>query len=771
MADIGLDFQFLVDTPVSVFGLQKTAPYLRHDLAGLFGAFVGSDNIVATRPGVQMAGLRIVPEAGVLILESSQQKVPTTLAIVNFPSGSSSDWHEQFDNTSGVTALVMSNATWNNTFDVATNGSLDASSCFYARIGRGPATTPTSGSSVNGTNYFTTLSVGDQTPPSQAGDARPFSLFLLDGMPPFLQQGIPNPDGTDTWYWGPFGFNGIAGTSIRDCSKMFENNGRVVEIEWLPVPSSNTLVVTINNGQEVLIFRPDNSGVAVGTGLTYAYTQNLNVVSGPLRMTGQNGWAQFQYLPMQFSATGQLYSEEIDLPFVWQGNGGVYLPGAQIPDGAGFVGSIYPMDNTGIRVKYYIEVAGPDPVDGYVSISPVIPAIQMRIPPTYYVNATISAPVDLSSFIGEIEEHQWYDYRTGLVRSQLGVKFDNTNGNFSAFDGSHRACSFSRWLTYTGGGGLMQPYSAPVQFMTGWAGNEASIWKADPRREFDIVVSDNFFPEETKACGQLTYGDGWWINAWRRFLFNMRGRSDAFISDDFKLFDFGPNPPDCNGFKLPLGVATAPKVAPHPESKFLDALIELNDMDHSILFNDPWGVAQIMPYNPGVYVTPFRGYFNYSESGDINNIDFVTSMWRQRRIMISTADRRTGVGFFGPDPNAGRIQGTWLNADDIWPGFTGNVEGFANPLVKVSSWFIDPVFTAYYAWYALQKVTLPAVWEWCQGAYLPGLFALDRYAINDTGSDLNGTVFLSAEDITNRWSFKDPSVFGSTTRGRWLYNL
>jgi hypothetical protein len=318
----------------------------------------------------------------------------------------------------------------------------------------------------------------------------------------------------------------------------------------------------------------------------------------------------------------------------------------------------------------------------------------------------------------------------------------------------------------------MQPYSAPLPLVTGWIGQEGSVWKADPHRQFHAILEDNFYPESTVECGYLTYGDGWWINAWRRFLFNMRGRSDDFISDDFKLYDFGPRPPGCNGYMLPLGVATAARVAPNPEQTFLSALAELNDMDHSILFNDPYGVAGIMPYD---YVsqglTPFRGYFNYSESGDPDSADFLTSMWRSRQIQVSTADRRNSVAFFGPDPNKGRSQGTFLNMDDFFPGWTAAIDGFRRPLTKVSAYFIDPEFTAAWAEKALTKVTLPSVWEWVGGAYLPGLYCMDRIAINDTATDLSGTVFLAADDIRQRWDLHDTSVFGSTIRGRWLSNL
>jgi len=766
MPGIGLDFEFWVDTPARAFGIQKTPPFLRVDQAGNLAPSLLSDSTAVTRPGYQIAGLRIIPEAGVIILEPSPKLVDTAKGDYTFPSAGADDWIETDESTIGKQALKMKNSTAGHTFDIQSAAQLYKNSCFYLRVERGQITQNTDASAGS---YYTVIEVGGDAASDDSG-ARAFRLVLQSGYPAFLQAGIP--DGSGGWTWPTARVNGVEGLKVKDCATLFEEQNRILQIEWLPLPTRNALVVKLANGKETLVYRGENTEPIPGDGLSYRYTDNVSVPQGSFRMWGKNGTAGLSYLPMQFSGSGQILSEPIDLEFSYQGNGSVYLPGVELADGSGWTGQVYQTDDTGNRVQYYVEVTGASvDADGFSATSPVIPTMRMDIPPTFDYTATVGYAVNLAPYIASIEEHQWYDYKTGMVRTQLGIMFDNTYGDFSAFAGIHRAVQYLRWLTIEGAGGIMQPYTAPILFLTGWTGMEGTVWKADPRRTFHCIVEDNFWCEQDVDCGRLTYGDGWCIHAWRRFLMNMRGRSDSFISPNLKTCDFGPRPAGCPHLQLPMGVATAARVCPSPESKFLDALAELNEMDHSVLFNDPQGIADIMPYNPGVYQTPFRGYFNYGETGNPSSPDFLTSMWRSRKVQVNTADRRTSVSFFGPDPNSSRLQGTHYNIDDFIPGFTANIQGYRKPMTKVSKYLIDPEFTRKAARAAMQKVALPTVWEFNGGAFLPGLFALDRYAINDTGSDLLGTTYVSGEDITQVWDQRHPEVFGSQIRGRWMSNV
>jgi hypothetical protein len=484
---------------------------------------------------------------------------------------------------------------------------------------------------------------------------------------------------------------------------------------------------------------------------------------------GQNGWAHFQYLGMQFAPYGQLYSGEIDLPFVYQGNGSVSLGDSQIPDGFSYTYNIYPIDYTGTRLKYYISLdsGSSDPI----FVSPLITTIQLRIPPTYDYTSTIGRIVDISNKISEVQEKQGFDWRTMLVRTQVGIKFDNAHGDLSSFAGLHRAVQYSRNLEYQGNDGLMYPLSAPVPLLTGWGGQKGKITKADPLREFDTILDDNLWPLERCQAMILEPGDGWCCLAYMRYVMNMQGRSDDFISNDFKTCSFGVNPPACPHLKLPLGVGTNPRVAPSPEQNYLSVLQEIMDMLFAVMWSDSQGVAQIMPYYPGIYQTPYKGTFYTAESGNPNNSDFLSSMWNRQSLTIDTDDLRTAVAFFGLDPATNMVQGTYLDIDSFLPGYTANVHGFRDPFVKVSNRFVDPVFTEAYAYATLNRVTLPNVWESHDCCFLPGLHALDRYSVDEANEMIYGTIPLVVEQISSRYSVINPKAMSSTVLGRWAYNL
>lgn len=538
---------------------------------------------------------------------------------------------------------------------------------------------------------------------------------------------------------------------------------------WHTFPSQNTMVVILGNGKETLVFRPSNTQPSGGDGVTRQYTSNVNMIAGPVRFSGQNGQAQFQYLGMQFASAGQLYSGELDLPFVYQGNGSVSLGDSLIPEGYSYNWAIYPIDFTGTRVKYYIEINSGS--DDPVFLSPLITTIQLRIPPTYDYTSTIGSIIDISSKISEVSERQWFDWSTLLVRTQIALKFDNTYGDLSGFAGLHRAVKYSRWLEYQAGDGTMQPLSAPIDLMTGWGGHRGRISKADPLREFDCVLDDNLWPLGRVQTMVLEPGDGWCCLAYMRYVMNMQGRSDDFIADTFKTCSFGVNPPSCPHLKLPLGIGTNPKVAPSPEQTYLSVLQEILDILFAVLWSDSQGVAQIMPYFPGVYQTPYKGTFYTSESGNPANSDFLSSMWNRQNLTIDTDDLRTGVAFFGLDPATNMVQGTYLNIDDFLPGYTANVHGFRDPLVKISNRFVDPVFTEAYAYAALSRITLPNVWESHDCCFLPNLFALDRYAVDEDNEMISGIIPLVVESVTSRFHVLNPHVMRSTVLGRWAYNL
>ena len=763
MAGLGLDYQLLVDSPARAFGFQRTPPYMHQEQIELLGQYQDGERLVS-KTGVQMSGFRAVTEAGILIWEPRVSKVDTRLADYEFPTSGApaSDWTEGNDSTTGVLALLMNNASVNHTFDIRTQATLTPNATFYMRLARGQAAP---GASVTPSTYYTSIVVGDDVPPS-ANAGNPFRLVLQDGYPPFLQMATVFNGG---WYWGQVGENGVQGTRVADCSTLFDETNRVLQIEWLPVPSKNTLIVTLGNGRETLVYRPQNTAPANGDGVTYQQAPNLSVLPGKLRCYGQNGTVAWQYLPMQFIPSAYLIGTEITLPFVYQQNGSVQLTESSLPAGATFSSRIDLTDYTGTRVKYSISLTGGDGVTP-VSFTPIINGIQMRIPPVFDYTATVGYLQDVSRKISRITERQWYDREAGIVRTQVGLMLDNANGEFTGTDGTHRAVQYSRWLTMESNG-LMQPLSAPVKFLTGWAGMESSVWKADPHREFDIILEDRWYPLSVQDCGALPFLDAWSIRAAIRFLLNMSGVNDADIADQFKVDDFGPNPAGSTDFKLPAGTYSGPRMSFSPQQKFMGALEELASFVHGVLFWNANGVFDGFNYDPGIFSTPYKGTFGVSESGNPANSDFLSTIWNSQEFRVSTKDRRTSVFYAGKDPATNSLQGTFLNADDVVPRFTAERHGFRQPLVVVSNLFSDPEFTAYAAAKALQKVMLPNLFMTNGACFLPNMFALDRYGVYENTRDISGGTSLVCEEIESNFDVMNPQAFGSRITGRWIGNF
>ncbi|BDI29395.1 hypothetical protein CCAX7_14460 [Capsulimonas corticalis] len=765
MADLSLGWQLLVDTPARAFGFQRTPPYMHTEMIELLAPFRDGQALVS-KSSVQLNGLRAIPEIGVMILEPRPSRVDTRLADYEFPTTGATDWTEGNDSTTGKISLEMTNATADHTFDIRTVTLLPVNASFYTRIKRGQAV---NGATVSANTYYTIMVVGEDTPPGNDVGATPFRLILQDGKPPFLQQGVDN--NTGDWYWGGYGENGVMGT-VSDSSQLFEEQNRVIVVEWFVFPDQNALIVRLAGGKDTLVFKPENIQPDTTTGLTYKNIGNVSVLAGKIRLYGQNGTAGFQYLPVEFAPNGFFISAEVPLPFVYQGNGGVYLPGASFPDGSGFTWTISQTDYTGTRVKYTLLVTGTDDPDATsVSVSPIITSIQMRIPPVFDYTATIGVTRDVSSMIGRIEERQWYDIDTGIVRTQVGLTFSNAYGDFTGADGTHRAVQYSRWLNVRNAYGQMQPLSDPITFLTGWAGHESAVWKADPRREFDLILDDRWWPMTRQQCGALPFADLWCGKAVWRFLLNMAGVRDEDIADTFKTCDFGPLPEGCNHYKLPGGTYTTPKMSFSPEQTFLSAMEEVSDMFNAVLFWNSQGVFDGFEYDPGIYQTPFKGTFGVTDSGNPLNSDFLTALWRQINFRVNTKDRRTSVAAIGKNPSTNSLQMTNLSADDVIPGFTANIHGFREPYIKASNRFSDPVFSDVYAKKMLQKRMLPNLFAEFSACFLPNLFAMDRYGVVLNTDDIVGGTQLVCEEIRSVYDVSNPDDFGSTIDGRWVGNF
>ena len=151
MPVIALNKSLLIAPAAQVYGVQATPPFARHDAM----------TDVAGVPEYTLDGVRIITEAGIMILEPVATLVPTSTADWTFPGGLA--WMNATDSRTNLAALYQPDASPDLAFSAVSNASLPANCAFYARIGRGQ---PAPGATLDSGHVFTTLSVGEDTPPS-----------------------------------------------------------------------------------------------------------------------------------------------------------------------------------------------------------------------------------------------------------------------------------------------------------------------------------------------------------------------------------------------------------------------------------------------------------------------------------------------------------------------------------------------------------------------------------------------------------------------------
>ena len=496
---------------------------------------------VAGVPEYTLDGVRIIPEAGIMILEPVTTLVPTSTADWTFPGGLA--WMNATDSGTNLAALYQPDASPDLAFSAVSNASLPANCAFYARVGRGQ---PAPGATLDAGHVFTTLSVGEDTPPSTSNGATPFRPVLQHGRPPLLQQAVPDSSVDDAWLWPPFGQNGVVSRTIGRSEDLFDDSARVVNVEWLPVASSNVLVVRLANGRDTLVFRPSRNTPVYGPGLTYDAADLLAVTAGKIRVAGCNGVASVQYLPMRFATSGTLTSPVIALPYPLPMRWFVRSPAAEYdPLTQSVGGSLASVDASGRLVQYQLTMTSAADSTGFAPLSPKwCGRSSSEHPGDRISRCRRRPPVDISAQIAEIEEHQWFDPGTLTVHSEVGINLDNTNGPYPLLGSAHVAAQYSRGLSVDGVDGAMMP------MVTGWTGFQTTLTRADPKRRFDLVIADRSWQLRRSPVGALPYFDGWCFLAAMRFLANVGAITDDYLGGQLTSCAFGINPPGCPHMKL-----------------------------------------------------------------------------------------------------------------------------------------------------------------------------------------------------------------------------
>ncbi|MDE2101081.1 MAG: hypothetical protein KGL39_27790 [Patescibacteria group bacterium] len=771
MASLRVQGSLQIDLPAKAYGIETTPPYVRHDRM----------SNIAQSLGALKNNVRCIEQASVLLLEPQGWVVDNTLDQYYVPAGANANWTTSPDSDGQKQFLYLPDNTPDTLFDIVTNEAANYCGAFYAAI---VWDEPGVGATLDGQHHYLELTVGRTAPiPSRqsgvggfTGDGYDYSagvpvrLVFQRGRPPALQYAtVVN----GAWnFSSDFGQNSaVASDAGLKTEDLLKRTNRSLLVEWLPLPDQNLLVVSVQGLDEPLILRFSQT---TPNSPTYGY--NIGVASGSIQIGGMNGTVGFAIWPMRFAPTGSLTSGQIQLPFVYPGGGFLRYYGGSIPDGCTLDGAVA-SDEGGINVYYAVALDASSTVDGsgLAASTPVLQQVGLYVPPT---SNFLSAGdyQDLSPYISEVEEESWFDPEKLVIRRQAGIRLSDASGYFGgATEGVHYAAQYSRRLQYAGDDGFMKPYSDFVPFVLGWTGFQTSVWRADPQRYFDLIIEDGLYPLERKQIGNIGCLDGWCALRAIGFLAEHAGRTDDWIDPLLLVCDTGPDPEGCPHFKLPLGTGDNPAMGFNPEETYLDAMCEICQFIYGIIFADEYNILRVIPYYPGVYQTPFLGTFTDTGEGDGDPTqpEFLSQMWNTLRMNISTKDRRTRVLFGGLDPATNEVQATSIDADDYFgiPGLWEIIHGFSDPYVVISKLFVDPVFTAAYAYNAMAKLFRPTLTVENGAAFLPGMTPLARYNVQESGFVIGGTLALSCERVSSRWSAVDPSTMGTTVQGRSIYNM
>jgi len=806
MSDIGVAVKMLIAAPSAAYGILQTPPY----------GETYTMSQIAAQPTSGKNNCLIIPEVGIMTLAPQAVLIDQSLTKYAFPLGET--WVLSRDSQNNCQKILQPSSTNGLNWQANTVASFSAGASFIAKVERGIP----NGSSATGSGYTTYLLLGDDTAPgSSPAGGLPVCLILQDGLPPFLQYAIPNGS---SWYWADYGENGIQSTKISDSSALFNSSSRSFYVRWMCLPDLNTLVVDIAGGQDRIVLQtPNNETTVSAPGGNQTYTQAAGFIVNPgrLKYYGVNGTAALQVFQMGFQTSGTYTSGTVQLPFSYQGNGVVDTPSAYIPTGTSVASEVNQGSSaTYINYSLTLHATAASGTGGLALASPVITQVSLYIPPTYSFqpgDTTLGGVTEIDETnMSEVQIHRWLEYHQTpdnsfaiYPRCQIGINFNNQLGQFiGGTNGRNFAVQLSTGLKvwnddeqqynwFTANGSLTDNselcHMSPQ--ITGWCGMQTSTWRLDPQRKFDLIIEDRTYTLRECAEGTLPYFDGWCWRSAIYFLALAGGIHPAFI--DSGLFPcpcgLGPNPPGCSDFKMPIGTALNPRVYFQPDRPFWSSIMEIAGMIHwAVGFSEgnPYGtpgtVSQLtgMPYYPGVYTTPNRGTITSKDYdyGDLNWLN--TFIGSSVKIEIDKSDQRTGVALFGIDPASNLIQGTYQNTSDLpgndpvtgvpWSEFTAAVVGFQRPLVNISSFNVDPTYTALYAEAALQKITMPTVMANWSTYYQPSAWVLDQYTLVEPLTIPGYTAGATFSVESKLDSFSSLNVHGiptSSFRGRWVPNL
>ena len=777
MASIGLSINLTMANSAALYGWQVTP------------TFVHPDQMATLKSSeYKLTNMTIDPDLGVLMLSPTYTKQDTN--ITDWTLSSVIPWRQGTDTETRLKNICYINSAQGGTFSATTTTDvLAANDPFYITLSRGTAAPGTSSVSYDVDTIIEIAgnsSSGDVAKDATPENGYPLRLYLYGSKPPFLQYG--SPDGNGGWTWAEYGTNGVQGTKVTKCDDLFNQTSRKVWIAFMPFPDLNAVLVDIGNGQERLLLRGQGTIPSyVNQAIKYVDAPNISVAAGNVKVSGTSGTCDIQYLPITWPTTGKFLYNNLQLDFVFQGNYVLDLANATFPPGCTQTAKVFTNDNTGINLSYEIDITNPSGTR-----TPLIPSAYLTIPPVYE-NVSVTEVVQFNeSQISELHETETLKENTyedgegsGLIgwsiEKNVGVRFNNSSGMFTGAGGTHVAVQYARGLTiYDGATGKMVPLDPAnpyVTFLTGYTGERTSIGRADPVRQFDLVLEGKDWPLKRVSGGIQRYGDGMCYQAYMRYQAELSGIDPKYISQNpycgFGSCPYVANPPGCTHFKLPLGTAQNPAMSFPPQQKFWTNILRIAGLVHEVVMFDRYGVLCRFPYLDYVNTySPRIGTFTTKDGDDPTQSNFLMGIQGDLHLSADTINRRTGVMLVGIDPNTNIRKVATRFADTVMgAGWAEQVHGFRENEIVASRLFTTADSINTISASLLGKSLLPNIRASWNAHFLPNVSALDIINVEETQFVIGGILPVIIENISRTYINTGSQIhLGSSFEGRWLSN-
>lgn len=782
--NLGLTIKLEVADSAAAFGWQVTPSYEHPDQMSTMqpSSYTATNCVVDKDLGVLM--LSPIP-----LFQNTMLTDWTTTATLSSVDVIGA-WQQGMDAQTGYKCLSLVNASNTLEWSAESGDILGANQAWYLNITRGLSALTTTTSPNYDVDTVITIagdsSSGDVTSEETPANGYPLRLHLPGEKAPFLEYALP--DGSGGWTWEGYGSNGVSGTKISKCSDLFNQSGRRLMIYCIPIPELNSVLVDIGNGAERLVLRGKKLKATYSGNDTVSYQEidNLSIAAGNIKVTGKNGVATIQYLPLNYSTTGTFSYHQIQLSFIYQNNGVIDLSSSVGHSGETYQYYINKLDDVGNLVGYDLYLSGPG------TTSPFIPAIYVKFPATYdnsYVNDVMEfTEADISDIeeYEELIENPSSDQDGPLdgwtIVRKVGITFNNAYGQFAATGGRHWACRYSRALTYYDeDSGQMVPFSDYIPFLTGYFGESTSIERLDPNRKFHVVLEDKSWMLKRVAGKVQDYQDGRCYQAVMRYEAEMAGIAPYYISQDpylgFGSCEYVANPEGCTHYKLPIGTAINPSFSFSPESKYWDNIMRVAGMVHEVVAFDNYGVLCRFPYYDYINnQAPYKGTFLTTDNTtDPNDSSFLMGMPSSSSLKLyaNTFNRRTDVTVVGINPQNGERIVSHINADTIMgQGWSETYHGFRDSQYIASRVFTDANTVNTVMASLLGKCLVSSISVEFPTHFLPNLWVLNKVNVEESDYTINGTIPIVITRISRRYSNTGTEILldGSVT-GRWFYNV